>query len=86
MRSEKPRLRKITAEEVALHDTEDDCWIIVDGKVYDVTSYVYEHPGGDIIADDAGYDATEGFDDADHSDEAVEEMAQFLIGELDESR
>jgi|APGre2960657423_1045063.scaffolds.fasta_scaffold43994_2 hypothetical protein len=31
-----------------------DLWIIVKGKVYDVTSYVEEHPGGDAILRNAG--------------------------------
>ena len=75
-------IREVTREEVAQHDSEDDCWIIIGDHVYDVTDYIYEHPGGDIIADDAGDDATEGFDEAEHSEEAVEEMAQFLVGKL----
>ncbi|OEL38442.1 hypothetical protein BAE44_0000540 [Dichanthelium oligosanthes] len=31
------------------------------GKVYDVTTYVEEHPGGDAILNNAGDDSTEGF-------------------------
>ena len=33
-------------------------------QVYDVTDFVYEHPGGDVILDGAGIDATEMFDGA----------------------
>lgn len=40
-----------TKEEVAKHDTEDDCWMIIHNKVYDVTEYVGEHPGGEVILD-----------------------------------
>ena len=34
-----------TKDEVAQQSTEDDLWIIISGKVYDVTKFVEEHPG-----------------------------------------
>ena len=51
-----------TAEEVAKHKTRDDLWVIIRGKVYDLTSYVDEHPGGGAILNNAGGDTTEGFE------------------------
>jgi hypothetical protein len=33
---------------------QSDCWIVIKGKVYDVTSYVEEHPGGESILKNAG--------------------------------
>ena len=36
----------LTPEEIAKHNSDSSCWMIVGGKVYDVTSYVYQHPGG----------------------------------------
>ncbi|TVU01608.1 hypothetical protein EJB05_42658 [Eragrostis curvula] len=53
--------RTYTKNEVSAHNTRKDCWIIIKDKVYDVTSYVEEHPGGDAILNNAGDDSTEGF-------------------------
>lgn len=77
--------RPVTLEEVALHSTPDDCWIIVSGKVYNITEWAPHHPGGAGIARMyAGKDATAEFGDY-HSAEAVEHMAHFCIGDLVES-
>jgi len=74
--------RRVTIEEVAQHNTKDDCWVIVSGKVYDITEWAPHHPGGAGIARMyAGKDATAEFGDY-HSAEAVAHMAHFCIGEL----
>ncbi|GAA5928661.1 hypothetical protein JCM1841_002958 [Sporobolomyces salmonicolor] len=39
-------LRPITATEVALHNTRDDCWQVYGGKVYNVGPFLRYHPGG----------------------------------------
>ena len=38
--------KTFSKEEVAKHNTPEDCWSIVDGKVLDLTSYIDKHPGG----------------------------------------
>lgn len=51
------------AIEVAKHNTPESCWVILYGKVYDVTDFIYNHPGGaKIILKLAGKDATEEYD------------------------
>ncbi|KAH9915155.1 fumarate reductase [Epithele typhae] len=51
-----------TAEEVAKHNKKDDCWVIIDDKVLDVTGFLADHPGGEkAILLYAGRDATEEF-------------------------
>ncbi|KAJ2793378.1 hypothetical protein FBU31_003926 [Coemansia sp. 'formosensis'] len=39
-------LRMITMDEVALHNKRNDCWMVIAGKVYNVTHYLEYHPGG----------------------------------------
>ncbi len=49
----------ISADEVAKHNTRDDCWVIISGQVYDVTDFLEMHPGGvGVILQQAGQDAT----------------------------
>ncbi|KAI0258174.1 Flavocytochrome c [Gloeopeniophorella convolvens] len=51
-----------TLEEVAKHNKKDDIWVVVDGQVLDVTSFLPDHPGGEkAILLYAGRDATEEF-------------------------
>lgn len=38
--------KQFTREEIEKHDKEGDCWIVVDGTVYDATSVLSWHPGG----------------------------------------
>nr|AAT84461.1 cytochrome b5 isoform Cb5-D [Vernicia fordii] len=82
-----PTLTKLfTMQEAAQHNTKEDCWIVIDGKVYDVSSYLDEHPGGDdVILSTIGKDATDDFEDAGHSKSAREQLESFFIGELDPS-
>ena len=77
--------RLVTKEEVAQHKTKDDCWIIISGKVYDITDWAPHHPGGAGIARMyGGKDATAEFGDY-HSPMAVAHMAKFCVGILQPS-
>ena len=41
-----------TRQEVLQHDQEDDCWLIVNGSVYNVTKWIPRHPGQNSMATD----------------------------------
>jgi cytochrome b involved in lipid metabolism len=37
--------KMFTVSQVESHSTAQDCWIIIDNKVYDITNFLSEHPG-----------------------------------------
>lgn len=52
--------RKISVRELLEHNKIDDMWMLIRGKIYDVTPYVAYHPGGsEILLRGAGKDATQ---------------------------
>jgi hypothetical protein len=72
-----------TRDEVAVHNTADDCWLIISGRVYDVTSWIADHPGGSrVVSAQAGLDVSQLF--ASFHDASVLETvaAPFLIGSI----
>mmetsp|Transcript_21059 Transcript_21059/g.53322 ORF Transcript_21059/g.53322 Transcript_21059/m.53322 type:complete len:126 (+) Transcript_21059:89-466(+) len=72
-----------TAEEVAKHNSSSDCWFVIDGRVYDVTSFLEEHPGGDeVLLSVGGKDGTQDFDDVGHSSDARELLKKYYIGDF----
>jgi len=57
-----PELKTFTREEVKKHASPEDCWIIIDSEVYDMSTFADLHPGGaGVILDLAGKDATDAF-------------------------
>uniref|UniRef100_A0A7S4WIP6 Cytochrome b5 heme-binding domain-containing protein n=1 Tax=Alexandrium monilatum TaxID=311494 RepID=A0A7S4WIP6_9DINO len=55
--------RSFTAAEVSRHKTRGDCWVILHGRVLDLSSFLSQHPGGELaILTFAGRDATAEFD------------------------
>ncbi len=51
--------RIITWTELQQHTKKSDLWVCIEGKVFDVTTYLAEHPGGDdILIKYSGKDAT----------------------------
>jgi len=75
--------KQFTIEEVKDHNNRNSNWLIIHDKVYDVTKFLEEHPGGEeVLLEQAGKDATEAFEDVGHSTDAREMMKKFKIGEL----
>ena len=73
-----------TAAEVAAHGDASSCWTIIAGNVYDLTSFVGEHPGGERnILKICGKDGTAAFE-GQHGGQSRPEatLAGFLIGPL----
>jgi cytochrome b involved in lipid metabolism len=72
----------IGAEEVAKHNTRADCWVIVEGQVYDVTAYLDAHPtDADCILRFAGQDMTPAFKQA-HGYLSPNVISKACIGRL----
>ncbi|XP_072452103.1 cytochrome b5 type B isoform X2 [Chiloscyllium punctatum] len=79
-----PTVNYITMEEVKTHNSSKSTWLVIHDKVYDVTKFLEEHPGGEeVLFEQAGGDATESFEDVGHSSDAREMLKQYFIGELD---
>ena len=78
-----------TIEEVVLHNSPEDCWLLLHGSVYDVTGFDTSHPGGEAILLGCGTNAKDLFeerptDGTTHSDTARNLLPNFYIGDLSE--
>ncbi|KAE8353922.1 FMN-dependent dehydrogenase-domain-containing protein [Aspergillus coremiiformis] len=52
----------LAARKISEHNTPQDCWIVVDNQVWDITDFLEEHPGGpSILLKYAGCDATKAY-------------------------
>ncbi|XP_010524689.1 PREDICTED: cytochrome b5 [Tarenaya hassleriana] len=73
-----------TLAEVSEHSTKHDCWLVIDGKVYDVTKFLDDHPGGDeVLLSATGKDATDDFEDVGHSTTAKAMLDEYYVGDID---
>ncbi len=87
-------LQNLTEDQVAVHNKKSDCWTIIRDKVYDITSYIPRHPGGDEILRACGVDGTSLFETrttsdgekvgsgTPHSATAENQLKQLLIGTI----
>jgi len=73
----------LTMDVVAKHNSKESCWVVIDGKVLDVTKFLTEHPGGELsILTFAGKDATEEFGMIHPPDVIGKYAADTIIGEI----
>lgn len=74
-------------EQVEQHNTLEDCWVILNGQVLDLTGFEKEHPGKAVFAKYAGKDITEIMTKIHggkgHDPAAYEWAKKFIIGQLD---
>ncbi|KAJ3120260.1 hypothetical protein HK098_004758 [Nowakowskiella sp. JEL0407] len=74
-----PPSQEYTLADVAKHNTENDCWVVVNGQVLDVTNFLPDHPGGKkSIMLFAGKDASEEFNML-HKPEVIAKYAPDTI-------
>lgn len=84
----KDNIITLTIEEVSKHNSANDCWIIINNNVYNVTSFINQHPGGaEKIINFCGKDATQAFatkgkKNKPHSPIAQNQLKQLQIGSL----
>ena len=74
----------ITAAEIAVHKDGTSCWSSINGNVYDLTSWIPQHPGGpEAILSICGIDGSAKFN-AQHGGSPLQEqiLAGFKIGTL----
>ncbi|XP_054552923.1 cytochrome b5 type B isoform X2 [Talpa occidentalis] len=70
-------------EEVAKRNSPENIWLVIHGRVYDITRFLNEHPGGEeVLLEQAGADASESFEDVGHSSDAREMLKQYYIGDV----
>ena len=81
------KMKRFTLAEVKNHNSRDDCWLVIENKVYDVTKWIRFHPGGELpILFMAGHDCSDVFK-AFHAESFLDKkLPAFFIGELVEKR
>lgn len=87
-----PFVKTYTMEEVAAHGLDQDseeCWTVIHGKVYDILEFASNnHPGGELIFQACGIDATKLFETrpmgskTPHSENARKILEEYYIGDL----
>ncbi|CAK8568351.1 unnamed protein product [Lathyrus sativus] len=73
--------RVFTLSQISQHKSSKNCWLVINGRVLDVTKFLEEHPGGEeVILEVAGKDATKEFDAIGHSKAAQSLVMKYQVG------
>ncbi|KAG0254436.1 hypothetical protein DFQ27_006839 [Actinomortierella ambigua] len=76
-------VKTFTLTDLTDYSTRDKLYLAIHGKVYDCTSFIDEHPGGEeVLLDEAARDASESFEDVGHSEEARAMLDDLYVGDL----
>jgi predicted heme/steroid binding protein len=76
-------VKTFTLGEVKKHNKKNDAWTIIENKVYDITTWIPTHPGGDVILKAVGKDGTRFFKSANHPSFVKENvLPKYYIGNL----
>jgi cytochrome b involved in lipid metabolism len=80
----------LTSAELVKHNSVNSCWLLISGKIYDVTTYMNSHPGGVAeVLNTCGTDATAAYASrggtGTHSSSANADLAMYYIGDLNQT-
>ena len=72
----------LSNSEIKSHNLKSDCWSIVNGNVYNLTTYVQRHPGGaSVIANICGKDGSKAFvNEHNTKSKPNNVLSSFLLG------
>ncbi len=74
---------RFSMQEVAIHNDDSSCWMVINNVVYDVTEFIPSHPGEDILSG-CGRESTNLFEgQQQHRDKAANLLAKYSIGKLE---
>ncbi|GLT40166.1 hypothetical protein SLA2020_143200 [Shorea laevis] len=75
--------RVFTLSQVSQHKSKRDCWLVINGRVLNVSSFLDDHPGGEeVLLEVAGKDATKEFINIGHSNAAQNMLDKYQVGVL----
>lgn len=65
---------------MAKRNAAKEIWLVIHRRVYDITCFLKEHPGGEeVLIEQAGADASESFEDVGLSSDAREMLKQYYM-------